>query len=101
MQAQWAKASNYFPTRASVADEMTDYFEANPAYATAFDLLPYGTFEPPVPGYDFVRDESEAVMAGIVDDPTLDVATALSSLNEVANGILSEQMSQIEPPTEE
>jgi multiple sugar transport system substrate-binding protein/sn-glycerol 3-phosphate transport system substrate-binding protein len=101
MQAQWAKASNYFPTRASVADEMTDYFEANPAYATAFDLLPYGIFEPPVPGYDFVRDESEAVMAGIVDDPTLDVATALATLNETANGILSEQMSQIAPPAEE
>jgi len=95
-QADWVRASNYFPTRASVADELTEYFEANPVYAKAFDLLEYGIFEPPVPGYDFVRDESEAVMAAIVDDPTLDVATALTNLDETANGILADQMEQIQ-----
>ena len=87
----------YFPTRASVADQMTDFFAANPAYATAFDMLQYGIAEPNVPGYDFVRDEIEAVMAAIVDDPTLDVTTALTDFNEVANGILADQLAQIEP----
>ena len=99
-QAAWAKASMYFPTRASVADQMTDFFAANPAYATAFDMLQYGIAEPNVPGYDFVRDEIEAVMAAIVDDPTLDVATALTDFNEVANGILADQLAQIEPAAE-
>lgn len=95
-QADWVRASNYFPTRASVADELTDYFAENPVYATAFDLLEYGIFEPPVPGYDFVRDESEAVMAAIVDDPTLDVPTALANLDEVANSILADQLEQLQ-----
>lgn len=100
-QAEWAKASNYFPTRESVADEMQDYFEANPSYASAFELLEYGIFEPPVPGYDFVRDECDAVMAAIVDDPTLDVATALANLDKTANQILADQMTQIEAQSEE
>jgi multiple sugar transport system substrate-binding protein/sn-glycerol 3-phosphate transport system substrate-binding protein len=95
-----AQASMYFPTRASVADQMTDFFAANPAYATAFDMLQYGIAEPNVPGYDFVRDEIEAVMAAIVDDPTLDVTTALTDFNEVANGILADQLAQIEPAAE-
>lgn len=99
-QAAWAQASMYFPTRASVADQMTDFFAANPAYATAFDMLQYGIAEPNVPGYDFVRDEIEAVMAAIVDDPTLDVATALTDFNAVANGILADQLAQIEPAAE-
>lgn len=100
-QADWAKASMYFPTRASVADQMTEFFDANPTYKTAFDLLEYGIFEPPVPGYDFVRDECEATMAAIVDNPTLDVATALDSLNATANGILADQLAQMETPAEE
>ncbi|QRN84097.1 extracellular solute-binding protein [Chloroflexota bacterium] len=99
-QAAWVKASNYFPTRASVADMITDYFDANPAYATAFDMLQYGIAEPNVPGYDFVRDEIEAVMAAIVDDPTVDVATALTDFNVVANDILADQLAQIEPAAE-
>lgn len=99
-QAAWAKASMYFPTRMSVADQMTDFFEANPVYAKAFELLPYGIFEPPVPGYDFVRDEIEAVMAAIVDDPTVDVTTALTDFNVVANDILADQLAQIEPAAE-
>ena len=65
VQAMWAEASNYFPVRQSVADGLGDYFDANPTYKTAFDLLQYGTAEPPVPGYDFVRDEVREVMAAI------------------------------------
>ena len=96
IQAQWAKFSMYFPTRASVADEMTAFFLANQPYKTAFDLLEYGAFEPPVPGYDFIRDEIELTMAALVGDPTLDVATELATLNDVANGILADQMAQVQ-----
>lgn len=90
MQAKWAKGSNYFPVRASVAEGMTDYFAENPAYATAFDLLKYARFEPPVPGYDFVRDIVSEVWAAIVDGA--DVVSALTDLNEEANEILGEQL---------
>lgn len=91
IQARWAEASNYFPVRASVADSLGDYFAADPAYATAFDLLQYSAAEPPVPGYDFVRDEAEGVMAAIVADPSVDVAASLADLTATANDILADQ----------
>lgn len=91
IQARWAEASNYFPVRASVADELTDYFDANPAYATAFGLLQYGVAEPPVAGYDFVRDMIEEVMAEIVDSPDMNVQERLDAANDDANEILADQ----------
>ncbi len=101
VQATWAKVSEYFPVRESVANEMTDYFDANPAYKTAFDMLKYGHFEPPVPGYDFVRVKVGEAMAAIANGD--DVATTLSTLNSESNDILSEQMTSPLPtpvPTE-
>ncbi|GAB4471695.1 MAG: ABC transporter substrate-binding protein [Anaerolineae bacterium] len=89
IQARWAIASNYFPVRQSVAAGLEDYFAENPAFKTAFDLLPYGTFEPPVPGYDFVREQVGTTMAAIVDGA--DVATSLADLTAEANAILAEQ----------
>ncbi len=94
VQATWAEASNYFPVRQSVADGLADYFANDPAYATAFELLPFGVTEPPVPGYDFVRDEAEAVMAAIVDGAP--VQEALDELNVTANEILAEQMEDMQ-----
>ena len=93
-QAKWAQASNYFPVRASVAEGMADYFAANPAYKTAWDLLPYGKTEPPVPGYDFVRDMVEEAMAAIADGA--DVQETLNTLTEDANANLAEQLEQIQ-----
>jgi multiple sugar transport system substrate-binding protein/sn-glycerol 3-phosphate transport system substrate-binding protein len=90
VQAQWAKASEYFPVRKSVANELTDYFDAHPAYKTAFDLLPYGIAEPPVPGYDFVRDEVASDMAAIMDGAP--VADTLKTANATANEILADQL---------
>ena len=89
VQATWAQVSNYFPVRQSVAENMSEYFAQNPAYQTAFDLLPYGRSEPPVPGYDFVRDRVREVMAAIVDGA--DVASTLADLTVEANEILADQ----------
>ncbi len=98
VNAAWAKASGYFPVKASVADEVTAEFAGNKdAYGTAISLLPYGVFEPPVPGYDFVRDNVvEVVMTSIVDDVTADVKALLDEANAAANVILVEQLSQIQ-----
>ncbi len=93
VQAKWAKVSNYFPVRASVAEGMADYFDANPAYKTAFDLLQYGKTEPPTPGYDFVRDMVGEAMAAIADGA--DVQSTLDKLNADANANLAEQMAQM------
>lgn len=96
VNAEWAKASGYFPVKQSVAAQFTDVFEANPAYKTAFDLLKFGVFEPAVPGYDFVRDNViEPAMTSIVDDVTADVRALLDEANVNANEILAEQMAQI------
>ena len=93
VQAKWAQASNYFPVRASVADKLQEagYFDEHPAYARAFDLLQYGTFEPSVPGYDFVRDIVGEAMLHIVEGA--DVQSTLDQLNEDANENLNEQIS--------
>jgi len=91
VQADWAQASNYFPVRQSVADGLGTYFDENPAYETAFSLLEFGRTEPPVPGYDFVRDVIEVTMAEIVDNADLDVQEALDEANEEANEILEDQ----------
>jgi phosphate/phosphite/phosphonate ABC transporter binding protein len=89
-QADWAMASGYFPVRFSVADGLADYFAANPTYKTAFDMLQYGKFEPPVPGYDFARVKVGEAMAAIANGD--DVAATLKALNEESNAILAEQM---------
>jgi multiple sugar transport system substrate-binding protein/sn-glycerol 3-phosphate transport system substrate-binding protein len=94
VQAKWAEVSQYFPVRASVAQEMSDYFAANPAYQTAFDLLKFGKFEPPTPGYDFVRDMAEQAMAAIADGA--DVQPTLDQLNDDANVSLADQMEQMQ-----
>lgn len=95
VQKLWAEASGYFPVRQSVADMMTDYMAANPTYKASWDLLKYGWFEPAVPGYDFVRDEIEVVMAAVVDNPALDVQAEFDKLNTFGNTILAEQLEQI------
>lgn len=90
IQARWAQASQYFPVRASVADGLKEYFDTNPAYKTAFDLLKYGRFEPPVPNYDPVRVKVGEVMAAIADGA--DITSSLQGLNDEANTILSESL---------
>lgn len=94
VQAKWALRSNYFPVRFSVAEEIADYIAANPAYETAFNLLQYGVAEPPVPGYDFVRDLIEAEMSAIVNGA--DVESTLGLANGEANYILEDQFSAIQ-----
>lgn len=94
VQAQWAQASNYFPVRESVAEGMGDYFAENPAYEVAFSLLEFGKAEPPMPGYDFVRDIVEEQMIAIVNGA--EVESTLADLTEEANLILEEQTADMQ-----
>lgn len=89
VQAEWVRASNYFPVRESVAGSLEDYFDANEAFGVAFDLLQYGVAEPPAPGYDFVRDMIEIEMTAIMDGA--DVEETLQAATEEANDILADQ----------
>jgi len=92
-QAAWARASNYFPVRASVAAGLSDYFEADPAYAAAFDLLRFGVSEPVAPGYAFVRNLVAAEMGAIVDGA--DVRSTLERVNAEANRVLLDQLADL------
>ncbi|MFZ4814833.1 MAG: ABC transporter substrate-binding protein [Phototrophicaceae bacterium] len=94
VQTQWAVASQYFPVRASVAEGLADFFEQDPAYKAGFDLLQFGASEPPVPGYDFVRNLIQEAMAEIVSTPDLDIQARLDEVNTEANEILAEQVAQ-------
>ncbi|HEY9076001.1 MAG TPA: extracellular solute-binding protein [Anaerolineaceae bacterium] len=95
IQAGWAKVSQYFPVRASVADGLKDVFAADPAYKASWDMLKYSKFEPSAPGYGFVRDEVGKVMAKLVAEPYPDVKTTLDALDKAANANLAEQMAKI------
>ncbi len=99
IQARWARASNYFPVRRSVAEGLDDYFAENPAYEEAFKLLPYAKSEPPVAGYDNVRDAAEAAFNRILSGEDVngdgafdmaDVEMILAELDAQANEILAE-----------
>lgn len=95
VQAEWAVRSNYFPVRRSAVESpiMQEEFARNPAYRTAFELLTYATFEPPVPGYDFVRNLVRDAMAAIFAGA--DVEATLQALNLEANEILDEQLAEL------
>jgi multiple sugar transport system substrate-binding protein len=87
--ARWAKISNYFPVRDSAFAAMSDYFEANPIYRQAFDLLPYGTFEAQwCACYEEVRRLMEESYNAILDGA--DIEATLTQLEEDADVSLAE-----------
>lgn len=88
VQAGWARASNYFPVRESVADGLSEYFAENPAYEVAFSLLTNTKAEPGVAGYDPIRDEAESAFVRVLQGE--DAATVLAELDTAANALLAE-----------
>lgn len=85
-QARWSRASNYFPVRNSVADGLDEYFEENPAFEAAFQLLPFTKAEPPIAGYDNVRDVVEEAFINIIFNGA-DAESSLAELDVTANQI--------------
>jgi multiple sugar transport system substrate-binding protein/sn-glycerol 3-phosphate transport system substrate-binding protein len=88
IQARWARASNYFPVRESVANGLTDYFAENPAYQTSFELLRYTKTEPGVAGYDPIRDAAQEAFIRVLNGE--DANTVLADLDATANQLLAE-----------
>ncbi|HIQ02376.1 MAG TPA: extracellular solute-binding protein, partial [Anaerolineales bacterium] len=88
-QARWARASNYFPVRASAADLLGDYFAENPQYEKAFSFLGYDiAIEPGVAGYDECRDAIGDMMGAVASGE--DPATWLADTVEECNVFLGE-----------
>jgi len=90
--AGWVRASNYFPTRASVADLLTDYLAENPHWASAVELLPYSYYEPQLISYQGVRDAAEQAFNEIMQGS--DIQTTLDTLTEEANALQAELMEE-------
>jgi multiple sugar transport system substrate-binding protein len=87
--ARWTKISNYFPVRASAAAAMSDYFEANPVYKEAFELLEYSTYEAQwCACYEEVRRLMSDAYSAILDGADID--ETLATLQEDANKSLAE-----------
>ena len=86
-QATWVRASNYFPVRKSTAAELGSYFEENPQYEDAFNILTTSITkaEPPFAGYDEVRDVVDSAFNDILDGADID--ETLADLDEEANEI--------------
>jgi hypothetical protein len=68
---------------------MEKFLVSNPANETIFNLLPYGKYEPNVPGYESARELVSEALAAIAGGA--DVTETLQRLNEQANAILIEQ----------
>jgi multiple sugar transport system substrate-binding protein len=90
VQAGWVKASGYFPTRSSVMEHLTDYLGENPQWATAVELLPYGSYEPQLISYQAVRDAAEQAFNEIMQGA--DIQETLDSLTVEANELQDELM---------
>ncbi len=87
-QARWVRASNYFPVRRSTAQELQTYFEQNPRYKAAYELLDYGKSEPSMSGYQQVRRLIQEAMVKIVEGDDVDLV--LASLQQAANKSIEE-----------
>ena len=88
IQAEWVKASNYFPTRAGTEAFLGDYMAENPVWASAVELLPYGTYEPQLISYQAVRDEAEQAYSAILQGA--DIKETLDNLTAEANELQAE-----------
>jgi len=96
INARWAAASKYFPSRQSAVEGLATVFAEWPQYKTAYDMLKFNNkYEPPVPGYDPIRAKLGEFLTLFIDDTTVDVKTTLDELNTSANATLAEFMAQI------
>jgi multiple sugar transport system substrate-binding protein len=94
IQAEWARASGYFPTRESASELLTDYVEENPQWGQALALLPYSYYEPQFISYQAVRDAAETAFNEIMQGA--DIKTTLDNLTEFANERHAELMAEFE-----
>lgn len=92
-QARWSRGTNYFPTRQSAANEMTQYFSENPQYEKAFRFLDNTwAIEPGVVAYDECRTEIDNMLNAVAAGES--VEQWLSDTLEKCNEILEEYAPQ-------
>jgi multiple sugar transport system substrate-binding protein/sn-glycerol 3-phosphate transport system substrate-binding protein len=92
VQADWVRASNYFPTRGGTAEFLGDYISENPQWGQALSLLQYGAYEPQLISYQGVRDAAEMAFNEIMQGA--DIQGTLDDLTEEANALQEELMEE-------
>ncbi len=95
VQADWVAASGYFPTRASTP--LDDYIATavgGTQWAQAYELLPYGKYEPQLISYEQVRDRLEQDFNAIMQGA--DVQETLDAIDEFGNQVQEELMAELE-----
>ncbi|MFC1961201.1 extracellular solute-binding protein [Chloroflexota bacterium] len=91
--AYWAENTGYYPVRGTAAEAMADYLAENAEYAAGFALLSSVKAEPPVAGYDVVRDMAEE--SGFFE--ILDGADAQEVLDTVTDDVNEVYQTQFQP----
>lgn len=86
LQAQWSQVNDHLPARADTAVALTGLFNEQPAYETAFDLMPYGQTVPAYTG-EFVVWQAILTTYGRVlqGEPA---AALLTELDQTVNNYL-------------
>ncbi|MCA9933676.1 MAG: extracellular solute-binding protein, partial [Anaerolineales bacterium] len=94
IQAQWDQISGYFPTRQATNEFLAGYFDENPQWAQAVDLLPYSYYEPQLISYQSTRDGAQEAFNAIMQGA--DAQATLDDLTQTANETQDELMSEIQ-----
>jgi ABC-type glycerol-3-phosphate transport system substrate-binding protein len=95
---KWATATGYLPVRQSAKQDVINNYKNDPkwgpvadSYAKMFDWAQYSKIEPPVAGYDPVRDLIEkTVITRAMNDSEADPKKILDEAVAEANQILAE-----------
>jgi multiple sugar transport system substrate-binding protein len=83
-QAEWIKASAYYPTRKSTVDVLGDYATQDVHWQQGLDLVQYGQSEPSLPSWTPVRREVQTTFDTINQSPADQIPDLLSQLDTTA-----------------
>lgn len=91
-QVAWTTATSYFPTRASVSEQLGDFLEANPYFAAANELVNGGASvyaSPQQLSYNAIRGLLATALADVTSGG-MDVATVAARLTADANQAMAD-----------
>lgn len=83
-QAEWIRASDYYPTRASTVDLLGDYASENEYWAQGLELVQYGQAEPSLPSWTSVRRDTQDTFYQILAADPEEIPALLEALDATA-----------------
>ncbi len=83
-QAEWIKASAYYPTRKSTVDLLGDYAMQDAYWNEGLQLVQYGQSEPSLPSWTSVRREVQTTFDTIAQSDASQIPDLLSQLDDTA-----------------